>query len=322
LFLNNEVYIKEDEGYTTDSYKYTITQECKVRVAVNVAGYSAGIHKNTMGKPFLILEPTKFPDLIRGDWSFINSILYGLLGLPDADLERLGLKKLGIDQIGLFHCWMKWGMESLRDQTRAPGHYLIIMGPHKCGKSLVQEKIISPLLGCGPSNATTYLTRSPGSSDFNSDLLQFFHWMISDGLAFRTFQERKSYTENCKQVIGNSEQRLHEKFKNAGMVPFCCRLSGTLNPSAVESLPLLEEGMLDKLLILQGKPHEYLPNTKKIPLPRPAFENRIEKALPAYAHFLMNEWKIPDIIKETSGELASISFGISTSLTSVAFANT
>jgi hypothetical protein len=224
------------------------------------------------------------------------------LGLPDADLERLGLKKLGIDQIGLFHCWMKWGMESLRDQTRAPGHYLIIMGPPKCGKSLLQEKIISPLLGCGPSDATPYLTRSPGSSDFNSDLLQFFHWMISDGLAFRSFQERKSYTENCKRVIGNSEQRLHEKFKNAGMVPFCCRLSGTLNPSAVESLPLLEEGMLDKLLILQGKSHEYLPNTKTIPLARPEFEKRIEMALPAYAYFLMNEWRIPDTIKEISGE--------------------
>ena len=67
MFLTNEVYINTDEGYTTDSYKYLITKECKVRVAVNVAGYSAGIHKNTMGKPFLILESTKFPDLIRGN---------------------------------------------------------------------------------------------------------------------------------------------------------------------------------------------------------------------------------------------------------------
>jgi hypothetical protein len=203
LFLSNAVKIDDNEN--ADRYKYLITQECKARVAVNVAGYSAGIHKNTMGKPSLILEPTKFPDLIRGDWSFIYSILYGLLGLPDADLERLGLKKLGIDQIGLFHCWMKWGMESLRDQTRAPGHYLIIMGPPKCGKSLVQEKIISPLLGCGPSNATPYLTRSPGSSDFNSDLLQFFHWMISDGLAFRTFPGT--------EMLHGKLQTSHRKFR-------------------------------------------------------------------------------------------------------------
>jgi hypothetical protein len=299
LFLSKSVILKDKDD---DEYKYLITQECKVRVAVNVAGYSAGIHRNTMGKPFLILETTKFPDLVRGDWSFVNNILHGLLGLQDADLVRLGLKKLGIHQVGLFHCWMKWGMESLRDQTRAPGHYLIIMGPHKCGKSLLQEKIISPLLGCGPSDATPYLTRSAGSSDFNSDLLQYFHWMISDGLAFKNSQERKSYTENCKRVIGNSEQRLHAKYKNAGMVPFCCRISGTLNPTAVESLPLLEEGMMDKLLILQGKSHEYLPNTKTVPLIRTAFEKKISGELPAYAYFLMNEWTIPETIKETSGE--------------------
>jgi hypothetical protein len=282
LILTQDLRIKAEDIGSCERF---IMKECPVRIGVNVAGYSAGIHTDTAGKPFLVLETTKLPELIKGDWSLINNILHGLLGTPD-DLTRLGLEKLGLDQVGLFHCWMKWGMEALRDRSRAPGHYLIIMGPPKCGKTLLQEKIISPLLGCGPTDATPYLTRSAGSSDFNSDLLGSFHWMISDGLAFKNYQNRKSYTENVKRVIANSEQRLHAKYKNAGMVPFCCRLSGTLNPSAVESLPLLEEGMTDKLLVFVGKQHQHLPSREK---PRTEFEAQIRTELPAYAHFLMNE---------------------------------
>ena len=187
-------------------------------------------------------------------------------------------------------------MEALRDRTFAPGHYLIIMGPAKCGKTLTQEKIISPLLGCGPTDATSYLT---GTTDFNQDLMSTFHWMISDGLAFKNYQERNQYTEKVKRYLGNSEQRLHAKYKNAGMIPFNCRLSNTLNPAAIESLPLFAEGMVDKLLILVGKNHRYLPSGS---FPRAEFEAQIKRELPAYAYFLLNEWKIPEQIQETDGE--------------------
>ena len=289
LILSQDLDISGNEKTATlDRYKRFIMRQCRVSVAVNVAGYLAGIHKSTTGKPFLVLETTEMPSPVEGEWCLIKRILGGMLGT--------GKGPGGAVQVCYFHSWMKWAMEALRDRTFAPGHYLIIMGPAKCGKTLTQEKIISPLLGCGPTDATSYLT---GATDFNQDLMSTFHWMISDGLAFKNYQERNQYTEKVKRYLGNSEQRLHAKYKNAGMIPFNCRLSNTLNPAAIESLPLFAEGMVDKLLILVGKNHRYLPSGS---FPRAEFEAQIKRELPAYAYFLLNEWKIPEQIQETDGE--------------------
>jgi hypothetical protein len=271
----------EGKAATLDAYQRIIMRECPVSVAVNIAGYPKGIHLSTTGRPFLVLEPTETPAPIRGDWRPIKRLLGGMLG-PF--------------QTCLFHCWMKWGMEALRDGTLAPGHYLVLMGPAACGKTLTQEKLISPLLGCGPTDSTSYLT---GVSDFNSDLMGSFHWMISDGLTFRNYQERKNYTEKVKRQQVNSVQRLHSKYKNAGNFSFNCRLSHTLNPAATENLPLFEEGMVDKMLVLCCSPHRYLPSAV---CPRPKYEAALKGALNAYAYFLFEEFRIPEAIRETNGE--------------------
>jgi hypothetical protein len=78
--------------------------------------------------------------------------------------------------------------------------------PPKCGKTLIQEKIISPLLGCGPTDATSYLTNG---TDFNQDLIGSFHWMISDGLAFKPEQQRLFFQESvCAGKLSNDSSRI------------------------------------------------------------------------------------------------------------------
>jgi hypothetical protein len=191
---------------------------------------------------------------------------------------------------------MQWAYVALRDQSRAPGHFLVIMGPPGCGKTLTQEKVISPILGCGPTNATDYLV---GKTDFNADLLQSFHLMTSDGLAFKGFQERRVYTEKVKQLLVNSEQRLHAKYRNGLMVPFNCRLSCSLNESAIESLPIRDKGMEDKLLLLKGWDH---PNLFKPGDDRLKYEARLRAELPAYVDFLVNHWQVPEELREVSAE--------------------
>jgi hypothetical protein len=53
------------------------------------------------------------------------------------------------------------------------------------------------------------------------------------------------------------------------------------------------------LLVLEGRLHPHLPSPS---FPRTKFEEQIQRELPGYAYFLLNEWKIPDEIRETNGE--------------------
>jgi len=275
--------LKQDHDVEDDEMEGAIRHlmlSRQVFAVADIAGYNAGVHQDSKGRPFLVTETTNYVKPVRGAWPTIEALLTGMLR----------------DEVPYFHSWMKWAYFALRDQSRAPGHFLVIMGPPGCGKTLTQEKIISPILGCGATNATDYLI---GKTDFNADLLQSFHLMTSDGLAFKGFQERKMYTEKVKQLLVNSEQRLHAKYRNGLMVPFNCRLSCSLNESAIDSLPLRDKGMEDKLLLLKGWSHS---NPPKPDDDRLRFEARLREELPAYVDFLVNTWQIPERIKEPSAE--------------------
>ena len=255
-------------------------KERTIHDVAQVAGFKAGIHRDTLGRQFLVPNSTPMIEPIYKPWPLIKRAITGLLG---------------VRQTIYFHAWMKWALESLRDQSGAPGHYLIIMGPAGCGKTLLQEKIISPLLGCGPTDCIKYIT---GATTFNADLVSNFHLMVSDGLAFANHQERKEYTERVKHLIANSSQRLEAKYQNAMNVKFCCRLSNSLNLSAIESLPLLEEGMVDKMLLFKARKHRHLPNKN---FKRETYEAQIREELPGYVDFLFN-WKIPAELEEETSE--------------------
>jgi hypothetical protein len=281
LEINHHISDSKDYPSVVTEAIVKLTEKCVVFDIAQVAGYKAGVQLDTRGRKFLVPESTNTVEPVDRPWPLIKRLLTGMFG---------------VEQTVYFHCWMKWGLEALRDQTQAPGHYLNIMGPHKCGKTLLQEKIISPLFGCEPTDMVQYVT---GVTSFNGDLLRSFHLMISDGLSLKSYPERKKYTEAIKRLLANSSQRLEAKYQNAMNVTFCCRLSCTLNESAINSLPLLEEGMTDKLLLLKAKTHRHLPSSS---FPRPNYEKQLREELPGYVHFLLNDWKIPAEIKETDGE--------------------
>jgi Bifunctional DNA primase/polymerase, N-terminal len=271
-------------------FKNYISNKNRVLFAVDAAGYDAGIHYTALRQPYLVTKTTNILTPEAGDWSWIHTIIDSFLSNTEEEDKRLGLDLLKTTQVGLFYSWLHWAMVALRDRTFAPGHYLILMGPPNCGKTLLQTKIIAPLLGGECVQPKEFLTRAADSSGFNKELLTSFCWAISDGLILNNYQERNAYTENLKEVLANPSQRVHGKFQTPISVPFNCRLTCGLNLNDFDNLPRLIPGMMDKLLILKGKSHQ---NTVTKEVPKSVYEERIKQALPAMAYDILNRWQIP-----------------------------
>jgi hypothetical protein len=285
LILEKDYHIRDNDEEDPGAASRFLRGIMKKRLVVDVvqiAGYNAGIHLDAQNRPFLVSDSTVLIEPVKGSWDLIRNIINGLLGEEQAQY---------------FHAWMHWGLRAIREQNFAPGHYLIIMGPSNCGKTLLQEKIISPLFGCVPTDVLKYAT---GQTPFNSDVMQSFHLMISDGLALKGHQQRKEHTEIVKRLISNSVQRIEGKYQHAVHAPFNCRLSNTLNESAIESLPLLEKGMIEKALLFKAFAHPHLP-TKDFP--KLEFEEQIRVERSAYAYHLEKEFTIPDSIRESAERL-------------------
>lgn len=282
-----KVVYKMDED-DRDAAIFAIRRGAQIHLAANVAGCRAGVHKDKRGKPYLVVESHKLAKPVQGDWSIIREIIESMFG-PE--------------QTPYVYAWLQWAYCTYEVGTLAPGQLFVMVGPKNCGKTLIQEKIISPLLGSNTAKCQDYLMER---TEFNADLIANCHWGLSDSISDMTWQQRKTLTERCKDALVNSEQRLRGLYNNPCVVDMCPRISCSINWTTVEALPLFEEGMSDKMLLFKVEKSSRLPTPQE---PREEFEEKIAKALPAFAYFLKNEFTVDDTIKETE---ANVRFNVQT----------
>jgi hypothetical protein len=255
-----------------------IRKEAQIYQAINVAGYKSGIHRDKFDNPYLVTRSHKMVEPVQGDWAIIREIIDSMFGPV---------------QSPYIHGWLQWAYLSFEQCTLAPGQLLVLVGPNNCGKTLFQEKVISRLLG---SNSVKCLPYLMGKTEFNEELIANAHWVLSDSISELDWRERKTLTEKSKEIMVNSEQRLRVMYTNALTVDMCPRISCSINFNSIGALPIFEEGMSDKMMLIKASKSSILPDDK---LPRPAFEARIRDALPGYAYYLKHEYQLPDEIKET-----------------------
>jgi hypothetical protein len=274
-------------GEETDKIIVRIRKEAQIYQAINVAGYKSGIHRDKFDNPYLVTRSHKMVSPVQGDWSIIREIIDSMFGA---------------EQSPYIHGWLQWAYLSFEECTLAPGQLLVLVGPNNCGKTLFQEKVISRMLG---SNSVKCLRYLMGTTEFNEELISNAHWVLSDSISELDWRERKTFTENSKEILVNSEQRLRALYANALTVDMCPRISCSINPNSIAALPIFEEGMSDKMILIKANKSSILPDDK---LPRLEFEARIKEALPGYAYYLRNEYEVPDDIKEAG----NTRFGIRT----------
>jgi hypothetical protein len=186
--------------------------------------------------------------------------------------------------------WLAAAVESLYTRFRRPGQALVLAGPAGAGKSVVQNKIITPLLGGRSAKCAPYLQ---GRTNFNGELFGAEHLMLEDESSDICIKSRLALASHIKQICVNEVQPCHSKNRPiVNLAPFW-RLTLSLNdePERLLIIPPLTADVEDKLLILRCMPVQW-PQPAGIPLDWESLMAAVEEELPAFLHFLLAH-KVP-----------------------------
>jgi len=247
-----------------------------------LSGHPAGVY-NMNGDNVMVLKSASNIEPKEGKWDTVRSLIED---------------RLGAEQSRFFHSWMKKSYESLvfgGPGNFQPGQALILAGGAGTGKSRIQHQVITPMLGNRAADPGPYMF---GRTDFNSEMIAAEHLLMEDPQSTTLTKDRVFFGEMIKSIVVNDTHRLHPKGKDALMASPFWRLSMSINddPDKMRVLPLITPDIEDKLLIFK---------VESVPLPMPtgtlqerkAFREKITEELPAYAHWLINEWEVPEDIR-------------------------
>jgi hypothetical protein len=240
-----------------------------VDFADELAGYEPGPHHQGTRQILVTAGPEKKIQPLPGKFPVLQQLLDNMLR----------------EERQYFDGWLKVAVEALRNGERRLSQVMIFVGPKNAGKSLVQNYIVTPLLGNRMAKPYRYFS---GRTEFNADLMRAEHLMIEDDVANTDIKSRRHFGTNLKQVAANEGVSCHGKYKEAIMLypRWRCTLSVNEEREHLMILPPLEDGLEDKLMILK---------VTRAPMPMPtvtnedrhAFRKAIEDELPHYLDYLM-----------------------------------
>ena len=253
----------------------------------SIAGYEAGLHE-VFGSKLLVRRSSKVVKPLPGNCNDIRCFIESRLDLDD------GSQTGGVRQAVYFHGWARASLEArLNGSPRhwRPGQLLIFAGEADTGKSRLQHDVITPLLGGRSANPGPYLF---GDTDFNAELASAEHLLMEDPASGTRSFDRVHFGEMLKQLVVGDTFRLHRKKEDALTVCPFLRLTISVNndPDKMRVLPLLTPDMREKVML-------FLVSDAPIPFSldtmdeRAAFVALLESQIPAYAWWLLNEFRLP-----------------------------
>jgi hypothetical protein len=260
-----------------------ITRTANVEYATTLAGHSTGIYAYG-GKRILVISS---PQVIKSEpreWSTVRTLLTQLLGE---------------EQLEYFYGWLKIAYESLSNGLFVPGQMLVFVGPADCGKTLLQTKILTPILGGRDARPYQYMT---GLTSFNSDLFKGEHLIIADEMPATEYKDRVAFGASIKQLVAETRQRMHAKGKDALTLEPFWRVSMSLNDDqeSIMCLPPISDSVRDKMMVFKVTRADILPGD--LGDDRKRFSDALWSELPGLLHYLATEHLIkPDIRKGRFG---------------------
>ena len=283
--------VKPDEGdllSEIDSAILEVQDHRDVSHYGPICGKNSGLLRAN-GQRILVTENMRLPLPEPGPWDHLRAVIDGLLrhGEPE---------DIGIIQSGTFHGWMRSSVEALHAGKLQQQQALALCGPPRCGKSFLQS-IITHMLGGRGAKAERYFS---GRSPFNADLYGAEHLMLEDEHCSTRIDQRLRLGAAIKQhTVSTYLGSLHAKGRNAINLPGWWRVTITLNdcPEAMMVLPPLDQHIADKIILLRASTFTW-PRPMATTSDRTGFHDLIISEIPAYLHWLLHEWQIPQKVAD------------------------
>ena len=273
----------DGEVSAIDKIKNMIITEQYVHYVGVIAGRSIGVVENENGIRHLVTRQNRRINASEGEWPTINTIINSIFGDGQRDY---------------FFAWLHRSRRQLERQSYMQGHALVIAGGVGKGKSLIQETIVSKLLGAS-ARASLYLT---GGTTFNADLVSSETLTIDDDGGDRDAKSRRVYGDRLKMITAGSKSvQCHGKGVDGYMVEPLWRICVCMNDDdqSLGAFPAIGEGdcdsVGDKILMLKCLGLAPIPFTGKRNQSA-LLEAAIRRDLPGFAYFIDN-YKIPPAIQ-------------------------
>jgi hypothetical protein len=257
---------------------YNVQRNNRVDYAGPLCGRGVGLTEEN-GARILVTRPPRFIEGTPGESPTIDKVLNSVFGAgagtgdPDAHLS-----------VATFLAWLKHAREAMRHPERdLRGLVLGIIGPPGCGKSLIQDFIVTPGLGGRCADPAAWLT---GKSDFNGECWQAEHLVLSDKTLDGTGPQRDALKNRLKELVANAHHRLHRKGIDGITARPIWRTTLTANDDAESAtvIPTLDGGFADKVAYLYAHPPAAPFFDEQVPGEREAFAARLKTELPCFLH--------------------------------------
>lgn len=249
-----------------------------IHYAGAIAGWQPGL-QTICGNRVLVSRGPKIIEPKKGRWDH---------------LKRL-IKELLRDEGEYFYAWLLAAYQALKAGAPfSPGQLLVIAGPPKCGKSLLQ-RLITEMLGGRMGKPYEYLM---GETNFNDDMIGAEHLVLDDEVGDKDIRIRRRFAAKIKSTLVNQETRAHPKGARAFIFEPFWRMSFTLNDEAenLMALPPIESDIADKIMLLRATHASFPYPSKEIPTMQ-AYFDILKAEVPAFLYAL-HRWKIPERLRE------------------------
>jgi hypothetical protein len=244
-----------------------------------LAGYKKGVH-SLGNQKILIQNGLCLVKPKHGDWSLIREFIKGILCYPDDNQI----------QIELFFGWLLNFSTCLENERRICGQAVIFAGPEGCGKSLFQ-KFITEFVGSRSAQPFSYML---GKTEFNDDLAQAEHLYFDDEIPLANRRDISQLASAVKRFSSNSSLRVHRKHSPAFSVDLTQRLTISVNDrdKSLMAVPKIDKDLENKVIVFKCHKKPF-PMKTDTPDEKNHFFDKLVSQIPAFKHYLHNEFELP-----------------------------